>query len=273
MLAVGIIAPTRHLSWFSNLVVVRKKNRQLRICIDFQNLNISCIKDNYPLPDMETMLQRVTRSSMISMLDDFSGYNQVLVKKEDRHKTTFTSPSRTFEYLRMPFGLLNTSATFQRAMDYAFNELIGKIIEIYQDDLTVFSKERLDHICHLRKVFERCRKFGISLNPTKSFLGIDEGKSLGHIISKDSVKIDLERVEAIKKVPLPQNKNALQSFNGQINFIRRFIPNLVELLKPMHKLLKKDVKFEWDSEGKESFRSIKDCIAQSPVLPSPYYSR
>ena len=133
----------------------------------------------------------------------------------------------------MPFGLLNAGATFQRAMDYAFNELIGKIIEIYQDDLTVFSKERWDHIGHLRILFERCRKFGISLNPAKSVLGIDEGKLLGHIISKDGVKIDLEREEALKKVPLPQNKKALQSFNGQINFIRRFIRNLVELMKPM----------------------------------------
>ena len=196
-----------------------------------------------------------------------------MVKKEDRHKITFTSPWGTFEYLRMPFGLLNVGATFQRVMDYAFNELIGKIIEIYQDDLTIFSKERSDHIGHLRKVFERCRKFGISLNPAKLVLGIDEGKLLGHIISKDGVKIDPERVEAIKKVPLPQNKKSLQSFNGQINFIRRFIPNLAEIMKPMHKLLKKDVKFEWDSEGKESFRSIKDCIARSLVLTSPNYSK
>ena len=97
-----------------------------------------------------------------------------------------------FEYLKMPFGLLNEGATFQRAMDYAFNELIGKIIKIYQDDLTVFSKERFDHVRHLRKVFERCRKFGISLNLAKLVLGIDEGKLLGHIISKDGVKMDPE---------------------------------------------------------------------------------
>ena len=104
-------------------------------------------------------------------------------------------------------------------------------------------------------------------------LGIDEGKLLGHIISKDGVKIDPERVESIKKVPLPHNKKSLQCFNGQINFIRRFIPNLAELMKPMQKLLKKDAKFEWDSEGKEAFRSIKDCIARSLVLTSPDYSK
>jgi hypothetical protein len=130
MLDVGIIAPTRHSSWCSNLVVVRKKNGGIRLCIDFRNLNLACIKDNYLLPNMETLLQRVTGSKIMSMLDGFSGYNQVLVRKEDQNKTTFTTPWGTFEYLRMPFGLLNAGATFQRAMDFAFHELMGKIIEI-----------------------------------------------------------------------------------------------------------------------------------------------
>ena len=130
MLAAGIIAPTRHSSSCSDLVVIRKNNGSLRICIDFRNLNIACQKENYPLPNMETLLQRVTGAGMMSMLDGFPGYNQVVIQKEDRHKTTFTSPWGTFEYLRMPFSLLNASATFQRAMDYAFKELIGRIIEM-----------------------------------------------------------------------------------------------------------------------------------------------
>jgi hypothetical protein len=101
------------------------------------------------------------------------------------------------------FGLSNARATFQRAMDYAFRGLIGKLIEIYQDDLTVFSKDGKTHIDHLRQVLDRCREFGISLNPAKSVFGVIEGKLLGHIITKDGVKLDLERVEAIGKVPLP----------------------------------------------------------------------
>jgi hypothetical protein len=116
----------------------------------FQNLNIACTKDNYPLPKMETLLQRVTRSGMISILDGFSGYNQIRFKEEDRHKTTFTTPWGTFEYLKMPFGLSNVGATFQRAMDYAFRGLIGKIIEIYQDDLIVFSKDEKSLVGHLK---------------------------------------------------------------------------------------------------------------------------
>ena len=98
---------------------------------------------------------------MMSMLDGFSGYNQVLLKREDQLKTAFTTPWGTFMYLRMPFGLMNAGATFQREMDYAFRDLIQKIIEIYQDDLTVVSKERKDHLSHLRTVFERCREYGI----------------------------------------------------------------------------------------------------------------
>lgn len=99
---------------------------------------------------------------MISMLDGFSSYNQVLVNKDDQHKTTFTTAKGTFKYLRIPLGLLNASATFQRAIDYAFRDPMGQIIEIYQDDLAMFSKERDSHVKHLKQVFEQCRKYGIS---------------------------------------------------------------------------------------------------------------
>lgn len=150
MVAVGIIAPTRHSSWCSSLVVVRKKNGGIRLCVDFRNLNIACEKDNYSLPNMETLLQKVTGSGIMSMLYGFSGYNQVLVNKEDQHITTFTTPWGTYEYLRMPFGLLIVGVTFQRAMDYAFKGIRGKFIEIFQDDSTVFSKDTLDHVSHLK---------------------------------------------------------------------------------------------------------------------------
>ena len=111
------------------------------------------------------------------------------------------------------------------------------------------------------------------MNPTKSVLGIEEGKILGHIINKDGFKIDPERIEAIRKIPLPKNVKALQCFNGHINFIRRFIPNLAELMKPMQALLKKNAKFVWTSEGREAFGSIKNAITKSPVLVILDYSK
>ena len=134
---------------------------------------------------------------MFSLLDGFSGYNQVLVSKADQLKTTFRTPSGSYAYRKMSFGLINVGATFQREMDIAFIGLIGKFVVIYLDDVTIFSKNRTDHLTHLRRVFERCRKYGISLNPKKSIFSVTEGKLLGFVVSKQGINIDPERTHAI----------------------------------------------------------------------------
>lgn len=120
MYEAGIIAPIRFLEWVSNLVPTRKKTGEIRLCVDLRNVNKVSLKDNYPLPKMDHILQRVVGSSRVSLLNDFSGYNQILVHLDDQEKTTFTTPWGTFMYIKMPFGLKNTEATFQRAMDIAF---------------------------------------------------------------------------------------------------------------------------------------------------------
>ena len=150
-----IIVPVRFSDWVSNLVAIRKKTGEIRLCIDFRNLNRASLKDNYPLPKMEHILQRVVGSKRISLLDGFSGYNQLLVLPEDQLKTTFTTPWGTFMYIKMPFGLMNAGATFQRAMDIAFSEEIGYFIVIYLDEITIYSKTDEEHLKHLRKVFEK----------------------------------------------------------------------------------------------------------------------
>ncbi|XP_059076546.1 uncharacterized protein LOC131875864 [Cryptomeria japonica] len=136
---------------------------------------------------MDHLLQTVSGSEMMSMLDGFFGYNQIGVKQDYQHKTTFTTPWGTFAYNRMPFGLINVGATFQRAMDLSFGDLRNKIIIVYLDDLTVFSKKREEHAYHLECVLQRCRQQGISLNPKKSIFGVTEGKLLGHIVSKEEI--------------------------------------------------------------------------------------
>ena len=128
---------------------------------------------------------------------------------------------------------------------------------IYLDDITVFSKTDLDHLQHLRKVFLKCRKFGISLNPKKSHFAMEEGKLLGHIISERGIKIDLDRVAAIQKIGLPRNKKEIQSFLGKVNFLRRFITNFAKVVKYINIMLKKDNIFQWSKEAKQSFVSIK----------------
>jgi hypothetical protein len=168
LLDANIIFQVRHSTWVANLVHVRKKSREIRLCVDFKNLNRDLKKDNYLVPPLEKLLQTVSGSKIFSLLNNFSGYNQVLVSEEDRLKATFRTKWGTFAYKCMPFGLINVGETFQRAMDVAFRGLIKKCVVVYLDDVSVYSKNKEDHIQHLTHIFERCRKYGIPLNPKKT---------------------------------------------------------------------------------------------------------
>jgi len=190
MLHAQIILPLRYSIWVANLVPIRRQNGEIRLCVDFRNLNKASLKYNYPFPKMDQLLQIISGTQRLSMLDGFPGYNQVNVDTTDREKTTFTTPWGTFMYARMPFGLTNAGVTFQRAMDVAFMGQVNKFVVIYLNDITVFSKSDQKHLKHLMKVFDRGRKFGISLNLKKSLFSVKEGKMLGHIISKEGVVID-----------------------------------------------------------------------------------
>lgn len=231
----------RHSNWLANIVPVMKKNGEIRLYIDFRNLNKVSLKDNYHLPKMDYILQKVVGSQRISMLDGFSCYNHILVHPDDQEKTTFTTPWGTFMYAKMPFVLMNAGATFQRATYIGFSEENGRFVAIYLDDITIYSKSDQDHLKHIKQVFQKCRKFGISLNPKKSNFALEEGKLLGHIISQDDIKIDPSRVEAIQKIEIPRSKKEVQSFIGRVNFMRRFI----EIMKHITNMLRKDNKIKW----------------------------
>eukprot|EP00253_Pinus_taeda_P026662 PITA_26662 len=140
------------------MVLVRKKNGDIRICIDFRNLNKASQKDNFPLPTMEQILHSVADVGLMSFLDGFSGYNQILVHPVDRLKTTFRTKWGTYAYQKMPFRLINAGATFQREMDIAFKGLINKTVVVYLDDITVFSKKRSNHLHDINQIFECCRR-------------------------------------------------------------------------------------------------------------------
>lgn len=236
----GIIVPIIFSDWISNLVPIRKKTGEIRLCIGFRNLNKVSLKDNYPLPKMDHILQQVVGASLMSLLDGYFGYNQILVHEDDRDKTTLTTPWGTFHYAKMPFGLKNAGATFQRAMDMAFANEKNVFLVVYLDDLTVFSNSDEEHLYHLNIFFQRCRNYGVSLNPKKILFAMDEGKLLGHIISKYGIRIDPTRVEVIQQIDLPRNKKEIQSFNGKMNFLRHFVPNLAEHLREITNTLKKD---------------------------------
>jgi hypothetical protein len=207
------------------------------------------------------------------MIDGFSGYNQISVLPEDREETAFTTPWGTFLYAKMPFGLMNTGATFQRAINIAFIAEKDKFMVIYLDDITVFSRSDKEYCCHMRKVFLKCGNFGLSLNPKKSLFSMKEGNVLGHIVSSKGVRIDPDRVEAIQTLSLPRSRKEVQSFLGKINFLRRFVSNFVELLKHITSMLMKGNEVKWTVEPRESFSHIKKSLIVAPMLVSPDYSK
>ena len=222
--------------------------------------------DNYPLPKMDHILQRVVGDTRISMIDGFSRYNQVLVDPKDQEKATFIIHWGTFMYAKMPFRLMNVGATFQRAMDIAFVKELNKFVVIYLDDVTIYSRNQNEHVSHLRIFFLKCRKYGISLNPKKSNFAMMEGKLLAHIISREGISIDPNRVTA-------RTRKEIQSFLGVVNFVRRFVPNFAEIIRPITHMLKKDSVIEWTVDEKVSFDDIKKAISQAPVLTKPNFAK
>ena len=176
---------------------------------------------------------------------------------EDQEKTAFTTTWGTFMYTKMPFGLMNAGATFQRAMDIAFAEDKEKFVVIYMDDVIVYSRWAKDHITHLERVFIKCRRYGISLNLRKWNFALEEGKLLGHIISKEGIRIDLDKVKCILKVEEPRRNKEIQSFLGQVNFLRRFIPHFAEILMDIIDMLRMDHEIKWTVGAKKAFKGIK----------------
>ena len=162
-------------------------------CVDFRNLNKSSKKDNYLVPPMEQILQKVSGSEILSLLDGFSGYNQILVSTDDQLKKTFRAPWATYAYRKMPFGLINAGATFQRAMDIDFRWLFNHLVVVYLDDATIFYKCRHDLINHLRKLFERCRKFRVSLNPKKTIFDVPDEHETRHLLCCEHLDPVLDR--------------------------------------------------------------------------------
>jgi len=209
----------------------------------------------------------------MALLDNFCCYNQIRVKRIDKYKTTFTTRWGTFSYERIPFVLFNAGATFHRDMQIDFDYLIGNIIQIYLDDLTVYFKNRSDLFYHLKQFFLQCWKFGLSLNPSKSIFGITQGQLLGHIVSNSGISIDPKRVNAILYLPTPTSKKEIQSSMGRINLVRGFVLDFIVMVKPIHNMLKQDQYFSWMEYVKRDFLEIKKAIKSAPILEKTDFNK
>uniref|UniRef100_A0A2N9HC24 Integrase catalytic domain-containing protein n=1 Tax=Fagus sylvatica TaxID=28930 RepID=A0A2N9HC24_FAGSY len=216
LLAAGFIKPIQHPRWLSNIVPVKKKNGQIRCCVDFRNLNKACPKDEFPLPNMDLLIDSATGSAMFSFMDGFSGYNQIRMSPRDAEKTAFRTPIGNFYYTVMPFGLKNAGATYQRMMTAMFHDMIHQEIEDYVDDIVVKSKRREDHVEVLRKVFERCRLYKLKMNPLKCAFGVSAGKFLGFLVHNRGIDVDPAKASAIATMKPPTSHKELKSFFREV---------------------------------------------------------
>ncbi|CAL9029903.1 unnamed protein product, partial [Prunus brigantina] len=261
LLEAGFIRTARYVEWLANIVPVLKKTGALRICTDYRNLNLATPKDEYPMPMSDLLVDGAAKHELLSFMDGHAGYNQIFIAEEDIHKTAFRCPGAigTYEWVVMPFGLKNAGATYQRAMNLIFHDLIGRTVEVYIDDVVVKSPSKADHPGHLRQAFARMRSHGLKMNPKKCAFGVTAGNFLGFLVHQRGIEIDKSKATAIMAAPAPKTKKELQSFLGKVNFLRRFISNLAGKIRPLSPLLKlKDAEqFIWGTEHQAAFDDIK----------------
>ena len=179
------------------VVIVPKKDGNIQVCVDYIDLNKASLKDDFPLPHIDILVDNAARNATYSFMDGFSGYNQIRMAVEDKEKITFVTLWGTFFYKVMPFGLKNAGATYQRAMVILFHDMMHQEVEVYVDDILAKSKKEEDHVEVLRRLFERLQKYQLKLNPTKCSFGVKTGKLLGFIVSDRGIKVDPDKAKAI----------------------------------------------------------------------------
>ncbi|KAM2590143.1 hypothetical protein TB2_042715 [Malus domestica] len=270
----GFIRPAKYVEWLANIVPVLKAvTKAVRCCVDYRNINGATPKDEYPMPMADLSIDAVAKHKVISFMDRNAGYNQIKMAPEDIHKTAFRCPGHVgaYEYLVMPFGLKNAGATYQRAMNAIFHDLIGQSMEVYIDDIVVKSKTEEQHLEDLRQTLARMRIHKLKMNPKKCAFGVRAGNFLGFLVHQRGVEVDKNKSRAIMESPSPANKVQLQRLLGKINFLRRFIANLAGKIQPLTPLLrlKDKEKFEWGPPHQQAFDSIKAYLTSPPVLVPP----
>jgi ribonuclease HI len=269
LLSASFIKPIQHPRWLSNIVPVKKKNGQIRCCVDFCNLNKTCPKDEFPLPNMDLLIDSAAGHAMFSFMDGFSSYNQIFMSPRDAEKTAFCTPIGNFYYTVMPFGLKNVGATYQRTMTAMFHDMMHREIEDYVNDIVVKSKTREDHFGISKKVFERCRLYKLKMNSLKCAFGVSAGKFLGFLVHQRGIDVDPARASAIATMKPPTTHKELKSFLGKLSYIRRFIPGLAAVTSAFAPLLKKGAPFHWSTECQEAFEKVQDIMTKLPTVCAP----
>lgn len=270
LLRKGIIEPSSS-AWASPLVPVRKKNGNLRICVDFRAVNSKTRKDSFPLPNLSDAVSQFKGNQYFSSLDLLAGYHQVPLDEDSREITAFTTGEQLYQYTKLPFGVTNGPATFSRLVSIVLTGIPFDQAQAYLDDILVVGKDFKDHLRNLDSVFARLRMHGLKLGAPKCELFRSKVNYLGHVIGREGIKPLTSNIQAIVDFPVPRTVRQLRSFAGMVNFYKKFIKNSAELMKPLYDLTAAK-SFCWSSTCESAFQTVKQALVSAPLLAYPTFN-
>lgn len=271
MLEAGVIEETNS-EWASPVVLAPKADGTQRFCVDYRRLNAATIPDSYPLPRADDCLDSLGEAVIFTTLDCNSGYWQIPLAKEDMDKTTFISHMGTHRYVRMPFGLRNAPATFQRALDIILSGVRWQTCLIYLDDVIVFSKSVEQHVRDVDEVLQLLGAAGVSLKLKKCEFFQPRVNYLGHVITPGKLSMAADRAQGFRNSTFPHEKGMMMSFLGAANYFRRFVPNFAKIARPLTDMTKKDAPNRVDKPTEEqtrAFELLREALSNPPILALP----
>jgi hypothetical protein len=268
----GFIRPSTS-PWGCPALFVKKKYESLRLCIDYRPLNAVTIKNKYPLPCIDVLFDQLVGAKVFSKIDLCSGYHQIKIRASDIPKMAFSTRYGLYEFWVMSFGLTNAPAYFMYLMNSVFMPELDKFIEVFIDDILVYSKNKEEHVGHLHVVLQRLREHQLYAKLSKCDFWLKEIKFLGHNISQAGIVVDPDKVQEVMNSKPPTIVRQIRSFLGLAGYYRRFIPDFSRIAKPITELLKKEAKFVWSQKCEDAFHALRQHLTTAPVLAQPDSSK